>query len=157
MKGSTSLRNKSVELAGILLEMAGKAPEGRGKDLALDILNSGKALAAMKRIIKTQGGNPDIKPDDIEIGPFVFEAKATEDSIVTGVENTYINKIAKIAGCPGSKKSGIEIVHKIGQKFKKGEVIFRIYSDNERRLQDAVEFYNSHLPQITGGMTIEKI
>lgn len=156
-KGSTSLKNKSVELAGILLEMAGKVTEGKGKDMALDILNSGKAYEAMKRIIKAQGGDPEIDPESIEVGPYVNEAKATEDSIVTGVENEFINRIAKIAGCPGSKKAGIEIVHKIGQKFKKGDVIFRIFSDNKALLAEAVEYYNSHKPQILGGMTLEKI
>ncbi|MHA1521776.1 MAG: AMP phosphorylase [Promethearchaeota archaeon] len=33
--GPSSLLNKSTDLAGILLEMAGKAPEGHGKQLAL--------------------------------------------------------------------------------------------------------------------------
>jgi len=59
-KGPSSLMNKSTELAGILLEMAGKVQEGQGKGLAIEILKSGEALKAMKRIIKSQGGNPDI-------------------------------------------------------------------------------------------------
>ena len=37
------------------------------------------------------------------------------------------------------------------------EIIFRIYSYNEKRLEEAVEFYNSHPPQILGGMTLERI
>jgi AMP phosphorylase len=53
--------------------MAGKVPEGKGKDMALDILKSGKALQAMKRIIKAQGGNPDIKPEQVEVGPYIAE------------------------------------------------------------------------------------
>ncbi|MHA1719871.1 MAG: AMP phosphorylase, partial [Promethearchaeota archaeon] len=155
--GPSSLRNKSCELAGILLEMAGKAPEGKGKDLALDILNSGKAYEAMKRIIKAQGGNPEIKPEEIKVGPFITEMKSSDNGFITSVRNEYINRIAKIAGCPSVKESGIEIERKIGQKTKKGEIIFRIYSYNEKRLEEAVEFYNSHPPQILGGMTLERI
>ncbi len=155
--GPSSLRNKSCELAGILLEMAGKAQEGKGKDLALEFLNNGKAYNAMKRIIKAQGGNPDIDPEKIEVGPFMQEMIAIGDGFVTSVENKHINRIAKIAGCPAAKKSGIEIERKIGQKTKRGEVIFRIYSDSKARLDEAVEYYNAHLPQILGGMTLERI
>ncbi len=155
--GPSSLRNKSCELAGILLEMGGKAQEGQGKDLALEILNSGKAYKAMKRIIKAQGGNPDIKPEEIKIGPFVEEMKSNGDGFITAVRNEYVNRIAKIAGCPGVKEAGIVIERKIGQKVKKGEIIFKIYSYNKKRLKEAVEFYNNHTPQVLGGMTLEKI
>ncbi len=156
-EGSSSLLNKSTELAGALLEMAGKAPEGEGKDLAWEIVKTGKAYEAMKRIIKAQGGNPDITPEEIEIGEFVAEMKATTTGFITGVENKYINQIAKIAGCPAAKKSGIIIVDKIGSKVKKGDIIFKIISDSKERLKEAVKYYNSHLPQVIGGMTIERI
>ncbi|MHA1727240.1 MAG: AMP phosphorylase [Promethearchaeota archaeon] len=155
--GSSSLLNKSTELAGALIEMAGKAPEGKGKDLAWETVKDGRAYKAMKRIINAQGGDPDITPEKIEIGEFVTEMKATTSGFVTKVENKFINQIAKIAGCPAAKKSGIIIVDKIGSKVKKGDVILKIYSDSKQRLENAVEYYNSHLPQIIGGMTIERI
>ncbi|MBD3188660.1 AMP phosphorylase [Candidatus Bathyarchaeota archaeon] len=155
--GPLSLRNKSCELAGILLEMSGKAPEGGGKDLAEEILRSGKAYEAMKRIIAAQGGDPGILPESIEVGPFVSEMRAKKTGIVTAVENKHINRIAKIAGCPAAKKSGIVIEAKVGAKVKEGEVIFRIFSDSRTRLQEAVEYYNAHPPQTFGGMTLERI
>ncbi|MHA1697973.1 MAG: AMP phosphorylase [Promethearchaeota archaeon] len=155
--GPSSLLNKSTELAGILLEMGGKAPENEGKALAIELLESGKAYAAMKRIIKAQGGNPDVKPEDIEVGPYMAEMKATETGHITAVENKRINRIAKIAGCPAAKKAGVEIEAKIGARVQKGEIIFRIYSDSEKRLEEAVEYYNANPPQKIGGMTIERI
>ncbi|MHA1821908.1 MAG: thymidine phosphorylase [Promethearchaeota archaeon] len=155
--GPSSLLNKSIELAGSLLEMAGKAPPEAGKDLALEILKSGKAYKAMRRMIKAQGGNPDIKPEDIKVGPYIAEIKASKDGFVTNVDNANINKIAKIAGCPASKSSGIIIINKIGSRVRKGDVIFKIFSDSEDRLKEALEYYNAHPPQILGGMTLEKI
>jgi AMP phosphorylase len=155
--GPSSLVNKSCELAGILLEMAGKTPEGTGKDMALELMRTGKAYEAMKRMIKVQGGDPDIDPESIPVGEFVAEMKALKDGHITAVDNASINKIAKIAGAPAAKKAGIEIVHKIGFSVKKGDVIFRIFSDNEDRLAEAVKYYNQHPPQILGGMTIERV
>jgi len=156
-RGPSSLRNKSCELAGVLLEMAGKAPKGKGKYLALEILESGEAYKSMKRMIAAQGGDPEVDPEKIKVGSFVAEMKAFEDGFVTKVDNKFVNRIAKIAGCPAIKTAGIIIERKIGQKVHKGEVIFRIYADTEKRLKEAVEFYNAHPPQIMGGMTLERI
>jgi AMP phosphorylase len=156
-KGSTSLRNKSTELAGVLLEMGGKAPEGGGNALALEILNSGKALKKMREIIKAQGGNPDTTWEDIEIGPHKVEMKATQSGFITEIENYHINRIAKIAGCPAAKKSGVYVKYKKGSRVKEGEVIFEIYSDSKTRLEEAIKYYNQHPPQRFSGMTIEKI
>lgn len=155
--GPASLRNKSCELAGVLLEMAGKAPEGKGKDLALQILRDGEALQAMRQIISTQGGNPDVQPADVKVGPFVAEMRSDREGHVTSVKNKYINQIAKIAGCPAAKQAGVEIEKKIGASVKESDLLLRIYSDSELRLKEAVEFYNAHPPQVLGGMTLEKV
>ncbi|MHA1888048.1 MAG: AMP phosphorylase [Promethearchaeota archaeon] len=156
-KGPSSLLNKATDIAGILLEMAGKAPESRGKELALEILNSGRALRKMQAIIKAQGGNPNINPNEIKVGSFMRELKADKGGIVASINNKSINQIAKIAGCPGDQKAGIEIEKKIGAKIHPGDVVFRIYANSQASLNKAVEYYNSHPPIGLGSMTIEKI
>ncbi|MHA1734086.1 MAG: thymidine phosphorylase [Promethearchaeota archaeon] len=156
-KASSSLKSKSCELAGILLEMAGKAPEGKGKDAAVELLESGRAYEAMRAIIENQGGDPDVDPEEIEVGPLVAELEATVDGHVSAVENEHVNAIAKIAGCPGSKRAGVEVVQKIGALVKKGDVMLRVFSESESKLKEAVEYYNAHRPHVLGGMTIEKI
>ena len=105
-----SLINKSVELAGILLEMAGKSPKGEGHILAREILKDGRAYQKMREIIKIQGGNPDIKPEDIVVGPHVAELKANADGHITSIDNSSINQIAKIAGAPAQKQAGIDLI-----------------------------------------------
>lgn len=155
--GPASLRNKSCELAGILLEMAGKAKLGEGKKMAKEILKSGQAYQAMKRIIKAQGGNPEITPEEVKPGPYRADLYAEEDGYVTEVENAYINRIAKIAGCPAAKQAGIIIHKKIGSQVSKGDLIFQIFSDSQEKLDEATAYYQSHKPQILGGMTIERI
>ena len=44
-------------MAGELLELAGRAKEREGYQLAKESIESGKALAKFKEIIKAQGGN----------------------------------------------------------------------------------------------------
>ncbi|GAI97576.1 unnamed protein product, partial [marine sediment metagenome] len=110
--GPNSLIEKSTDLAGILLEMGGKAQKGKGQSLAKEILRSGKAYEKMKRIIEAQGGNPDLEPKDIKIGPHSKEFFAIKAGHITGVNNAIINSIAKATGCPHSKNSGVEIFKK---------------------------------------------
>ncbi len=156
--GPNSLIEKSTSLAGILLEMGGKAQHGEGQKMAKEILKSGKAYEKMKQIIAAQGGNPEIKPEDIKLGPYVKEFFATKAGHITDVDNSVINRIAKAAGCPHSKSSGIEIFRKQGARIKEGDLIFKIYSETESKLKRAEKIYNSSGgPIILGGMMIERI
>ena len=70
-----SLVSKSCALTGILLEINGKAGHGAGKELAMEILRSGKAYEKFKEIIEVQSGNPSMKPEDIEAVYFGTESK----------------------------------------------------------------------------------
>ncbi|MHA1689313.1 MAG: AMP phosphorylase [Promethearchaeota archaeon] len=156
--GPNSLIEKSTSLAGILLEMGGKAERGQGQTLAKEILRSGKAHEKMRDIIEAQGGNPDIKPSDIKLGPHTKEFYSTKSGHITEVNNAIINKIAKAAGCPSSKTAGVELFKKQGARIKEGELIFKIYSDSQSRLKKAEKIYNSTGgPIILGGMMIERI
>ena len=156
--GPNSLIEKSTDLAGILLEMGGKAQKGKGQTLAKEILRSGKAYDKMKRIIEIQGGNPEIKPEDIKLGPYSKEFFATKAGHITGVNNAIINQIAKATGCPHSKQSGVEIFKKQGARIKEGDLIFKMYSDSQNRMKKAEKIYNSTGgPIILGGMMIERI
>jgi AMP phosphorylase len=138
--------------------MGGKAEKGTGQSLAKEILKSGKAYEKMKKIIEIQGGDPNILPEDIELGPYEREFKATKEGHITEVNNAIINQTAKAAGCPNSKKSGVEIYRKQGARIKQGELIFKIYSDSPSKLKRAEKIYNSTGgPVILGGMMIERI
>ncbi len=156
--GPNSLIEKSADLAGILLEMAGKAQKGKGQGLAKEILRSGKAYSKMKQIIEAQGGDPDIKPEDIKLGRFQKEFHAINAGHVTEVNNSIINKIAKAAGCPHSKASGVEVYKKQGARIMEGDLIFKIYSDSQNNLNKAEKIYNkTGGPIILGGMMIERV
>ncbi len=156
--GPNSLIEKSTSLAGILLEMGGKAERGQGQILAKQILRSGKAYEKMKQIIEVQDGNPNVLPEDIKLGPYTKEFYAQKSGHITEVNNAIINQIAKSTGCPNSKSSGVEIYKKQGARIKEGDLIFKIYSDSQSKLKKAEKIYNSTGgPIILGGMMIERI
>lgn len=156
-KGPNSLIEKSTDLAGILLEMGGKAQQGTGQQMAKNILKSGRALEKMKEIIEIQGGNPNIKPEDIEVGSEEAEFFSAKSGYVTDIDNSIINKIAKTAGCPQEKLAGVQLFKKIGALVKEGDLIFKIYAKNSSKLEKATKIFNASSPVILGGMIIERI
>ncbi|MFX1328050.1 MAG: thymidine phosphorylase, partial [Promethearchaeota archaeon] len=77
---------------------------------------------------------------------------------IVEVNNSIINQIAKAAGCPSSKVSGIEIIKKQGAKIKKGDLVFKVYSHSESKLRKAEKIYNATGGPIRlGGMMIERV
>jgi len=156
-KGPSSLIEKAVGLGGLILEMGGVAAYGDGYDKAMSILKSGKAYEKMKEIIEAQGGNPEIKPDEIPLGEYRYKMYAPIDGYITRISNNAINIIARAAGAPKDKGAGIMLYGKRGYKVKKGEAILEIYAERSVRLQDAVSLLNQLKPILIEGMLLKTI
>ncbi len=136
------LREKSLMFAAKILEMAGKAPKGKGYNLAQKILSSGQAYEHFKKIIKAQGGDPNIKISDIKVGKFIFECKAKENGIITMINNKAIADIARAAGAPYNQGAGVYVKSKLSDKICNGETLMTIYSESREKLLRAVEVMN---------------
>ncbi len=148
-KPSTSLIEKSAGLAGILFELTGITSEG--PRLAKNILESGKALEKFREIVEAQGGNRNIRLDDIPIGSYTAEIRSNVNGYVVQIDNKLINEIARIAGAPGDIGAGVVIPFKGGRYVREGDVILKIYSNNEARLDKAYRYAIDNLPIIIEG------
>lgn len=155
--GSLSLVEKSTALAGMLLEMGGKAAAGSGQELAKEILQSGRALKKMHEIIEAQGGDPNLKSEQIVVGAHVRNITAPADGYVTHVSNIFINQITRATGAPGEKGSGVILHLKRGQKVSKGEPILDIYAERQSKLEHAYSLVAKLQPITIEGMLLEKI
>ncbi len=124
---------KAVKLANILLRRAGKS------DQALHILQSGKAEKKLREIIAEQGGNPDIKPEDIPVGGKVYNYKSTISGRIIQVIDNDVAEIARKAGSPKDKEAGVFLWKKTGDFVKKGETIVTIYAKKNYKLNRAME------------------
>jgi AMP phosphorylase len=155
--GPASLIEKSTALAGMLLEMGGVAPQNRGKEVAKEILSSGKALKKMREIIEAQGGNPNVKPEDIPVGEHNISIKAPCDGFVTNVNNAAITSIAQAAGAPVEKGAGVFLRWKRGYKVKEDDVILEIYAERESKLTEAYSVAQKTKPVTVEGMLLHEI
>lgn len=136
------LEKKSLFLSGELLEMTGKAEKGNGFKMAEEILNSGKALEKFKEIIEAQDG----KIGRLILGKFKKEILSKKSGRILEINNKLINSLARTAGCPTDKKSGIYLDVHNGNKIKQGSKLLTIYSESKSRLKSAVKFYYSNNP-----------
>lgn len=133
------LEEKSLFLAGKLLELAGKK---QGQKLAQEILNSGLAFQKFKEIIKAQKGNINnlsrLKPK------FFYNIKMKEKRKIKHIDNKLINKLARIAGCPEDKAAGIYIHKKKNETTEKNQPILTIYTISREKLNYAKKFYKEN-------------
>ena len=156
-KGPPSVTEKAIALSGVMFEMAGLATRGQGTAMAAELLASGKAEAKFRQIIELQGGDPKIKSDDIPVGDKTFDIISNANGYVTGVSNSRICKIAHLAGAPKDKGAGIYLHKKVGHNAKNGEPLFTIYSESEKKLDDAINFALKRPPHSVEGMIIEEL
>ena len=141
-EGPKDLEEKSLFLAGELLEMTGKAKKSKGIKMAREILNSGKAFEKFKAIIKAQKGSF----RKIKQAKFRKNILSQKSGIVKEINNKKINSLARMAGCPVDKLAGLKIYISVKDKIKKGDKILTIYSESRSRLKHAIKFYKTSNP-----------
>jgi len=128
------LEKKSLELAGGLLELAAKAEKGQGKKIAGEVLKSCQAFRKIQEIIKAQGGNPLIDSEKIEQGKFLFKIKANKTGKIKMIQNRNLVEICRLLGAPFIKKAGIYLNKSVGDRIKKGETLFTLYTVSHLRM-----------------------
>jgi AMP phosphorylase len=111
----------------------------------------------MKQIIEAQGGDPNIKSDDIQIGQYTADIFASTDGYVMEFDNKWIIEIARLAGAPNDKGAGVAIHKKRGEQVKKGDPILTIYAEKEIKLDNALATAQRTNPIIVEGMLLRRI
>lgn len=141
------LREKSLQLAGRLIEFDNDVRGGDGYDIARDILDSGRALYKMEQIIEAQGK----QQTAYELGTLTHEVLARENGTVVEINNLTMARIARLAGAPMDKGAGVYLLKRVGDPVKQGEPLYRIYSQFEADFQFA-----RNLTDKTNGFRIGK-
>jgi len=118
------LREKSLRLAGRVLENDPMLRGGAGYARAAELLDSGAAMAAMQRIIDAQGP----PPAQATLGRLTREVVAPHEGVVAGIDNLRLNRLARLAGAPVAKGAGIELFRRIGDRVARGEPLYRLYA-----------------------------
>lgn len=128
------LREKSLRLAGRLLEYDPQLRGGAGYDRARELLDGGAALKQMQRIMDAQGPSPCRN----ELGDLAQDILAPHAGTVMEIDCLRLNRLGRLAGAPIDKGSGIAISKKIGDHVELGEPLYRIYGCEPSQFELAV-------------------
>ena len=151
-----NLAEKSCQLAGTLFELTGKTRKGKGYEKALEILQSGKALKKMKEIIKAQGKKIDCS-EKIKLSSKKIEFRSEKNGKIERIDLKALKEIARDSGAPVHKKAGLLLKVFEDDEIRKGQVLFEIYGENDRRLEIARQKALEDNPIKLGEVIIEKI
>lgn len=135
LNGPSDLRDRSMVLAGALLELAGKATQGEGKAEAAAILADGRAYSKFLAICEAQGGFRE--PGQAQIRR---EIPANSSGIVGGMDNRLLARVAKLAGAPAAKTAGIELHAKLGDRVEKGQPLLTVHSESPGEMDYAMAY-----------------
>ena len=119
------LLEKSLFLAGRILEFDPKLRGGQGYHAAKEILTSGRALEAINRIIYAQGKAP-----QAQLGHLTRDITATKSGFVESIDNQRITKIGVLAGASQFAGAGLDLLKKVGDRVEVGDTLYRIHSIN---------------------------
>ncbi|TVS09814.1 MAG: thymidine phosphorylase family protein [Wenzhouxiangella sp.] len=135
----TDLRERSIELAGALLELCGAADPGNGTILASRSLDSGQAQAKFIAICEAQGrfSQPSMARQRVVV-------EATRCGHVQCFDNRRLARIAKLAGAPAAPAAGLDLHVHLGEPIEIGQPLYTIHAETVGELNYAREFAGSN-------------
>lgn len=130
------LRDRSLDLAGALLDLAG-ARDGRA--IAQTTLDSGRAYAKFEAICRAQGGRR-APPRAAYTTPVLSSA----DGRVAGIDNRALSRLAKLAGAPTAPAAGVELHVRLHDQVARDQPLFTVHAETPGELEYALEYQGHH-------------
>jgi len=129
------LQQRSLLLAGELLEFGGAAPPGMGQAVAAQVLADGRAWRKFQEICEAQGGLRALPQ-----APYRSEVPAPRSGTVVGIDNRRLARIAKLAGAPRDACAGIDLHVRSGEFVERGQPLFTLHAASPGELAYALEY-----------------
>ncbi len=148
-KGEPHFTDKCLELASWMIYLANEAESiDEAREKAREKLESGEALDKLREMIERQGGDPRVVEDYslLPKGEKVYEFKASRDGYISAIDALKVGRAVMLLGAGRQKKEdeidygvGAWFERKVGDEVKKGDVIFKLYYNDENKLKKALE------------------
>lgn len=140
-KGPKDLTELVLTLGSQMVILAGKAKTSEeAKEMLLDAIHNGKALAKFKEFLANQGGDASIVDDLTKLpqAKYKIELPAKQSGYISRMVADEIGVASMILGAGRATKEdvidlavGLVLHKKVGDKVEEGESILTIYSNRE--------------------------
>ena len=151
-KGPKDLTELVLTLGSQMVILAGKAKTSEeAKEMLLDAIHSGKALAKFKEFLANQGGDASIVDDLTKLpqAKYKIELPAKQSGYISRMVADEIGVASMILGAGRATKEdvidlavGLVLHKKVGDKVEEGESILTIYSNREN-VEDVKQNYTT--------------
>ena len=141
------LKDVVLELGAYMIKLAGLGDDLEdNKNKMLENIHNGKAFDKFAQMVKNQGGDISYLEDTekFEKAKYVEKVIADEDGYVQEINAEKIGKVACSLGAGRIKKEdnidysvGIILCKKVSEEVKKGDVLAKIYANDENKLKNA--------------------
>lgn len=126
------LREKALQIAGMLIDMSGRFWWKKGYNVAKKILDSGKAYEQMQKIISAQGA----RKKSLQPGKYTYDFSLGIAGKIKEFDTKKIIELARILGSPTDTAAGIYFYKKKSDKIQKKDLLFTIYASDKDRLNE---------------------
>ena len=132
------LAQRSLQLAGRILEFGGAAAPGSGLALATSVLADGRAWRKFQAICEAQGGLR-----EPPVAAYQQAVPALHSGSVIAIDNRRLARIAKLAGAPKAVCAGIDLHVRLGEVVERGQPLFTLHAATPGELAYALEYATS--------------
>ncbi|MEO7494500.1 MAG: thymidine phosphorylase family protein [Massilia sp.] len=138
------LRQRALLLAGMVLEMGGKANAGQGLAMATAVLERGAAWSKFQAICEAQGG--------MRVPPtarFTHVLEASHGGVLVAIDNGRLAQLAKLAGAPAAPAAGISLHARLGAQLRVGEPLLTLHAESAGELAYALAYAQAQEQLVT--------
>ena len=132
-----------------MLFLAGIEPDiENGKRRVWEVIENGTAFNKFKELVGRQGGDISYidNPEKFEKAKYVIELYSEKDGYIEEINAEEIGRISVLLGAGRINKEdsidysvGIELNKKIGDRVSSGELLAKIYANDEQKGREAIE------------------
>ncbi len=147
--GPADFREHCLHVSAHMLVVGKRAKDlDEGRRLAEKAIADGSAFEKFRVLVEAQGGEVSYvdDPDKLPRAKFVEVVKAPRSGWLSQVDARSVGEASVALGAGRAKKSdavdhavGFVIHHKVGDKVEKGEPLFTIHANDEKKLAEARE------------------
>ncbi len=145
--GPNDFREHCLHVSAHMLVVGQRAKDlNEGRKMAEKAIADGSAFEKFRVLVQAQGGDVSYvdDPDKFPRAKFVEVVKAPRNGWLAQVDARSVGEASVSLGAGRAKKSdpvdhavGFVIHHKVGDKVEKGEPLFTVYANDERKQADA--------------------
>lgn len=142
------LRNETLKLASKCIALGKGITEQHALTLAIEAVDSGKALSKFKSMIKAQGGSLSLFKG-LSMKP-TFVVKAQQNGVLKKINCSELGSLVGKLGATRQKltdiidyKVGVKTFHKLGEEIHVGDVLFEIFAKNKEQAKEFAPLFEA--------------